>query len=130
MMGSVSRQEAILSYSSSIINFGAFMALSKVLACVPGIFKLLQGGSQWTAKLRGTAEADKSAISAMKQLVYTMRDLGNSLRRAELMAEVVRECKQQQDEMIRRAVHEYGEMTEEEAATTAVRMEVVVCACT
>jgi hypothetical protein len=47
-----SSQQMILDYNSNIVNWAAVFFLAKLFAPVPGLFKLIQGGSSWTAALR------------------------------------------------------------------------------
>ena len=102
----------ILDYNADIINFGAFTALSKLLEATPGLFSLIQGGSQWAASLKDELTSEfPDAVSATRQLMTAFQRLGDGDggARNAFVDEVVAECRKYQQEMLDRAA-EYGEL--------------------
>lgn len=114
--------EAILAYNADINNFGAFLLLSKVLAAVPSLFQVIQGGPQWPAELHDKKTGDfiKLASMAVAELTQTLDSLCDLSARTLLIQEVVTECKSEQEELVKRAV-EYGEASEDEVELGKVR---------
>lgn len=104
--------DGVLAYLSDISNFAAFVLLARLLSTVTGVFKLIQGGSQWTAKLRTDLPSSvPTAASSVTQLLDRFNalygDAGAAARDA-LIDEVISASVAQQDEMLRRA-KEYNE---------------------
>lgn len=118
--GATTRRDAILQYNANIINFGAFMVLSKVLGGVPALFRMIQGSAQWTTRVAEDAASRTTAVEAVQELVDELRRLQSPVVRQALVAEVADAARAQQAEMMRRAV-EYREATGAQVTAATVR---------
>jgi len=95
-VGALATLDRLQTYNCDILNFAAFHFLSSILGAVPGVFKLIQGGSQWASLLRDN-ETHKlpTAAEAVDQLIASIEDLSNTDRASEAVEETMKACKQQ-----------------------------------
>lgn len=115
--------ESILEYSANIIHWGAFRLISKLLKAVPSLFKLIQGGPNWAAKLRdeqtGEVPYATEAVIELVTLLDGFAGPAGKSNREFVIAEVAEEASDEQESLASRAAG-YGEMTEDEIAAGKV----------
>ena len=103
-------QESILAYNASILNFGVFLLIAKVMATVSGVFTLVQGSATWDAELRNKkTNALPTAISAATELISTLDSLDQEGVTTAYVNEVVDESKAYRA-MMRERLIDYGEL--------------------
>jgi hypothetical protein len=70
-----STKERILNWNADVCNYASTKLLSGVLANVPGIFRLIQGGSAWQSKYRDiTTDEHVTAASAINALIFLIEE--------------------------------------------------------
>ena len=101
-VGAMATLDGLQTYNCDIVNFAAFHFLSSILGAVPGVFMLIQGGSQWASQLRDN-ETHKlpTAAEAVDQLINSIEALSVTDRVSEAVDETIEACKKQLEHVLK-----------------------------
>lgn len=96
--------ERAAAYNSSAANFLAYAFVSILLASVPALMKLIQGGSHWAAELRDCDEhIVQTAEAAIRQLVAALTMLGTDSNLATMLDDAESLLRKQQELVLEQA---------------------------
>jgi hypothetical protein len=113
----------LLTYMADVSNYAAFQLVSKFMDGLPSLFKLIQGGSQWAARLMDDeANVLPIAVDGIRGLLSSLRGLEADGSEEETIDEVMAECERHQLEMDARAV-ECNQQPQLEGAALEARLQ-------
>jgi hypothetical protein len=105
--------ESLLAYNVDACNFAAFLLVSQVLDSVPAVFKMIQGGPQWVARLVDPkvcaddgieAAGFPTAARAARELLASIRALDTDAARGALIEELAAQVRAHQEELLQRDI--------------------------